>query len=98
MSVDARSVVAFTVGFGGGWAARSLADSPHGIGVRVLELGLHGRERLERWMTVERERLSDMLAETRSSVSPNGHEAGRELPHRLGVTWSHLVLPSRRGL
>ena len=52
MSLDAKPFIAFALGFGGGWAARSLADSPQGVGVKLLEVGLHTKERLERWASM----------------------------------------------
>jgi len=65
-----KSVLAFGVGFAGGWAARSLADSPQGVGVKLLEIAMNAKERVGRWAAVERERLEDMFAEARSKVEP----------------------------
>ena len=64
-------VVAFGVGLAGGWAARSLSDSPQGAGVKLLEIALKAKERVGRWAALEAERLDDMLAEARSTAEPN---------------------------
>ena len=42
-------VLAIGVGLVGGWAARSLADSPEGAGVKLLEIALKTKERVGRW-------------------------------------------------
>ena len=65
-----KSVVAFGAGFAGGWAARSLAESPQDVAVKALEFAMNAKERLDRWAADERERLEDMLAEARSRVTP----------------------------
>jgi hypothetical protein len=67
MASNLQSVLAFGVGFVGGWAARSLADSPQGVGVKLLEIGMNAKERIGKWAAVEGERLEDMMAEARSS-------------------------------
>jgi len=72
MASNFKSVLAFGVGFAGGWAARSLADSPQGVGVKLLEIAMNAKERFGRWAAVEQERLEDMLAEARSRVEPDG--------------------------
>jgi hypothetical protein len=64
-------VLAIGVGLVGGWAARSLADSPEGAGVKLLEIALKTKERVGRWAALEAERLDDMLAEARSTAEPN---------------------------
>jgi hypothetical protein len=66
MASNIKSVFAFGVGFAGGWAARSLADTPQGVGVKLLEIGINAKERVGRWAASERERLEDMMAEARS--------------------------------
>ena len=66
-----KSVLTFGLGFAGGWAARSLADSPQGVGVKLMEIAINAKERVSRWAAVERERLEDMMAEARSKVEPN---------------------------
>ena len=71
MASSFRSVLAFGVGFAGGWAARSLSDSPQGVGVKLLEVAMNTKERVGRWAAVERERLEDMMAEARSKVEPD---------------------------
>jgi len=65
-----RWVLAVGVGLVGGWAARSLADSPEGAGVKLLEIALKTKERVGRWAALEAERLEDMLAEARSTPEP----------------------------
>lgn len=69
-----RSLIAFVVGFGSGWAVRSLADSPRGVGVTLLRAAHDARERVALWAATERERLEDMMAEARSEA---GHGAAR---------------------
>jgi len=65
------SVLALGVGFGGGWVVRSLADSPEGAGVKLLEIAMNAKKRVGRWAAVEAERLEDMLAEARSRAEPD---------------------------
>lgn len=62
-------VLAFGAGLVGGWAARSLSDSPEGAGVKLLEIGIKAKDQVDRWAAVERERLDDMMAEARSNIS-----------------------------
>lgn len=69
--MNMKSVLTFGLGFAGGWAARSLADSPQGVGVKLLEIAINAKERVGRWAAVERERLEDMMAEARSRVEPD---------------------------
>src|ERR1035438_8734883 len=63
-------VLALGVGVAGGWAIRSLSDTPEGAGVKLLEMGIKTKNRVGRWAAVEGERLEDMLAQARSSVEP----------------------------
>ena len=82
MASNFKSILALGVGFAGGWAARSLADSPQGVGVKLLEVAMTAKEKLSRWAAVESERLEDMFAEAHSKVTPadisqmNGHMNG----------------------
>ncbi len=69
MVSSARSILAFGVGFVSGWAARSLADTPEGVGVKLLEIGITAKDRVGRWARLEGERLEDMMAEARSRVA-----------------------------
>jgi hypothetical protein len=62
-------ILALGVGVAGGWAARSLSDSPEGAGVKLLEVALKAKDRVESWAAVERERLDDMVAEARSNIA-----------------------------
>lgn len=71
MASNIQSVLAFGVGFVGGWTARSLSDSPQGAGVKLLEIAMNAKERVGQWAAVEGERLEDMLAEARSRVEAN---------------------------
>jgi hypothetical protein len=63
-------VLALGAGVVGGWALRSLSDTPEGAGVKLLEIGIRTKDRVGRWAAVEGERLEDMLAEARSRVEP----------------------------
>jgi hypothetical protein len=71
-------LLALGVGVAGGWAARSLSDSPQGAGVKLLEVALKAKDRVARWAALEGERLDDMLAEARSRVEP-------DVPRRNGA-------------
>jgi hypothetical protein len=73
-----RTLIAFVVGFGGGWAVRSLADSPHGVGVTLLRAGHDARERLARWLATEREHFEDLVAEARADVEPSAAQPRRQ--------------------
>jgi len=77
-------ILALGVGVVGGWAARSLSDSPEGAGVKLLEIGLKAKDQVEAWAAVERERLDDMVAEARSNIARE--EAATAKPgHKPGV-------------
>jgi hypothetical protein len=69
MIPNMKWVLALGAGLVGGWALRSLSDSPEGAGVKLLEIGIKAKERVDLWAAVERERLEDMLAEARSNIS-----------------------------
>ena len=69
--------LAIGLGFAAGWAVRSLADSPQGAGVKLLEIALDTKERLGRWVAVEAERLEDMLAEARLKAEPDVGRPGK---------------------
>ena len=60
-------ILALGVGFAGGWAARSLGDSPQGAGVKLLEIAMNLKEEVEHWLATEREHLEDILAEANSN-------------------------------
>jgi len=66
-----RSLFAFAVGLGSGWALRSVSESPEGAGEKLLEAALTAKGRFGRWAAVERERLEDMLAEARANAARN---------------------------
>ena len=91
--------LAIGVGFAAGWAVRSLADSPQGAGVKLLEIALDAKERVGRWVAVEAERLEDMLAEARLKTEPDiprpskaNNGSGDE-----GRSGNERVNPKRRG-
>jgi hypothetical protein len=69
--MNMKSVLVFGVGFAGGWAARSLADSPQGVGVKLLQVAMNTKQRVTRWAAAERERLEDMMAEARAKAEPD---------------------------
>src|ERR1035441_7853549 len=82
-------VLALGVGVAGGWAIRSLSDTPEGAGVKLLEMGIKTKNRVGRWAAVEGERLEDMLADARSRVEPEfgGTEgAAKESKHSAKET------------
>ena len=68
MDSNIKSVLLLGVGFVGGWTARSLADSPQGVGVKLLEVAMNAKEKISQWAAAEGERIEDMLAEARSNV------------------------------
>src|ERR1019366_10347164 len=81
MIPNIKWVLALGVGLVGGWAARSLSDSPEGAGVKLLEIGIKAKEQVDRWAAVERERLDDMMAEARSNISRE-NEATNKSGHK----------------
>jgi len=84
MGSSIKWVLAIGAGIAGGWAIRSLADSPEGAGVKLLEMGIKTKDRISGWAAVERERLDDMLAEARSNIE---HEkAAANKPGRATAT------------
>lgn len=85
MASRMTSALAFGVGFGCGWAVRSLADSPQAAGVKLLEIALNAREQVGRWAAAERDRLDDMLAEARSRVELATRAANDNTTNGSGV-------------
>lgn len=77
-----RWILAFGVGVVGGWAARSLSDSPEGAGVKLLEVALKTKDQVESWAAVERERLDDMVAEARSNIAREEAAAAKGGAHK----------------
>lgn len=69
MGSTIKWLLALGAGVAAGWAARSLADTPEGAGVKLLEFGIKGKNRFSAWAAVERERLEDMLAEAQSNIA-----------------------------
>ena len=70
--MNLKTIAALGIGFAGGWAARSLSDSPQGVGVKLLEIGMKAKERVAHWASIERERMEDMVAEARASKTTQG--------------------------
>lgn len=82
MGSSIKWILAIGAGVAGGWAIRSLSDSPEGAGVKLLEIGIKTKDRIAGWAAVERERLDDMLAEAHANIAREnaagnkpGHEA-----------------------
>ena len=71
MAAKMAAVLAFGGGFVVGWAIRSLADSPEGVGVKLMGMALTARDRMGGWAAAERDRIEDMVAEARSRVEPD---------------------------
>jgi len=69
MGSSIKWILALGIGVAGGWALRSLSDTPEGAGVKLLELGLQAKNRLSSWAVIERERLEDMLAEAQANIA-----------------------------
>jgi len=76
MGSTIKWLLALGVGVAGGWALRSLSDTPEGAGVKLLEIGIKAKERLSAWSAIERERLEDMLAEAQSNIARERAAAG----------------------
>lgn len=72
MGSSIKWLFALGVGIAGGWALRSLSDTPEGAGVKLLEIGIKTKNRLTHWAAIERERLEDMLAEAQSNIDREG--------------------------
>jgi len=69
MGSGIKWALAIGAGVAGGWAIRSLADSPEGAGVKLLEMGIKAKDQVSSWAAVERERLDDMMAEAHSNIA-----------------------------
>ncbi len=77
MGSGIKWALALGAGVAGGWAIRSLADSPEGAGVKLLEAGIKAKDRISSWAAVERERLDDMLAEAHSNIARENAAANK---------------------
>jgi hypothetical protein len=77
-----RSTFGFVVGFASGWAVRSLADSPQGVGVKLIGVAQKTKERVAQWAAVEYERLADMYAEAQADEMPQSR-ADRGNEHKV---------------
>jgi len=87
-------LLAFGVGVAGGWAIRSLSDSPEGAGVKLLEMGIKAKDRASAWAAVERERLDDMLAEAHANIARESAAANK--PGHEGHAYKRGARPVRR--
>lgn len=89
MGSSIKWILAIGAGVAGGWAIRSLSDSPEGAGVKLLEIGIKAKDRISGWAAVERERLDDMLAEAHANIARESAAAtpGREteMPYKRGA-------------
>jgi len=77
MGSGIKWALAIGAGVAGGWAIRSLADSPEGAGVKLLEIGIKTKDKISGWAAVERERLDDMLAEAQSNIAREAAASGK---------------------
>ena len=77
MGSSIKWVLAIGAGLAGGWALRSLADSPEGAGVKLLELGIKAKDQVSSWAAEERDRLDDMLAEAHSNIARENAAANK---------------------
>ena len=77
MGPSIKWALAIGAGLAGGWAIRSLADSPEGAGVKLLEMGIKTKDRVTSWAATERERLDDMVAEARSNIARENAAASK---------------------
>ena len=64
------SVISFLAGVVTGWVARSIADTPQGVGVELLGVALTTKDRIVRWAALEKERFEDMMAEAKAKATP----------------------------
>ncbi len=77
MGSSVKWLLAIGAGVAGGWAIRSLSDSPEGAGVKLLEMGIKAKDRISGWAAVERERLDDMLAEAHANIARESAAANK---------------------
>jgi len=63
-----RFLVGLVIGVAGGWVIRSIAESPHGVGVELMSVALKTKDQVESWAAAEYERVSDITAEARSRL------------------------------
>jgi len=63
-----KVLIGIMVGFVGGWAIRSIAESSHGVGVELMSVALKTKDQVEGWAAAEFERVSDIAAEARSRL------------------------------
>jgi len=77
MGSSIKWALAIGAGIAGGWAIRSLADSPEGAGVKLLEMGIKAKDQVSSWAAVERERLDDMVAEAQANIARENAAANK---------------------
>jgi len=92
-----KIILALGVGLAGGWAARSLGDSPQGAGVRLLEIAMNLKEEVEHWVAVEREHLEDLLAEANSNRDAGVSLRKAKGSHRKARSGTRRTAARRRG-
>jgi len=64
-----KFLVGLALGVAGGWVIRSLAESPHGVGVELMSVALKTKDQIESWASAEYERVADMTAEARTRLA-----------------------------
>jgi len=99
ITLPIKLILALGVGFAGGWAARSLGDSPQGAGVKLLEIAMNLKEEFEHWLAVEREHLEDMFAEANANREPDIARRKRATngSGRKGRSGNRRAISGRRG-
>jgi hypothetical protein len=73
------SLIGFVAGFATGWAARSIGESPHDVGVKLIEVAQKTKDRVEKWAAVEYERVTDMFAEAQARAAQNAQDSSKGL-------------------
>ena len=92
MGSGIKWALAIGAGVAGGWAIRSLADSPEGAGVKLLEIGIKTKDRISGWAAVERERLDDMVAEAQANIAREADATGKPGRARPGLRRSPRLM------
>jgi len=72
-----KFLVGLVLGVAGGWVIRSIAESPHGVGVELMSVALKTKDSIESWASAEYERVADMTAEARSKLAQGSSGAAR---------------------
>ena len=76
----------FVVGFASGWVARSSVDSSRGMAVAAVATYFKAVQRLKRVVAIEREHLSDLVAEGRSKFETDRARARGKTPEAGAAT------------